>query len=253
MIHNNKYFKLANIVFLLATTTLSYAASGKKGVGLTESTWGATQLATLGVSWYYNWGPTTALTTPAQFVPMSYSGNSIAKLTTTSLSLLGFNEPDNINQSNMTVSDALTLWPSLVSKAVSIGSPATAEDPVTGFWLTSFMSGAPTPKVDFVTLHWYKGPDVARFKKDVSALCSKFGKPVWVTEFAPQTTSSARSNPTKYTQTQVNSFLNSVISWMEQQSCVQRYAWHDAKSGTSALFNADGTLTETGRAYAAAQ
>jgi hypothetical protein len=34
---------------------------------------------------------------------------------------------------------------------------------------------------------------------------------------------------------------------------VQRYAWHDSGAGTSALFDANGELTPTGKAYAAAK
>jgi len=38
---------------------------------------------------------------------------------------------------------------------------------------------------------------------------------------------------------------------MNAQSFIQRYAWHDAESGTSAIFDQNGQLTATGQAYAA--
>ena len=37
---------------------------------------------------------------------------------------------------------------------------------------------------------------------------------------------------------------------MESNPMVHRYAWHDPKTGTSAIFNTDGSLTATGQAYA---
>ena len=39
---------------------------------------------------------------------------------------------------------------------------------------------------------------------------------------------------------------------MEGHPQIERYAWHDSKSGSSCLFDATGRLSATGRAYAAA-
>jgi hypothetical protein len=38
---------------------------------------------------------------------------------------------------------------------------------------------------------------------------------------------------------------------MDSTPWVQRYAWHDSRAGTSALFAENGELTATGPAYAA--
>ena len=231
------------------TISLRVPNSVKKGVGLTESTFGAVQLDSLGVSWYYNWGATTSITTTKTFVPICFSLNTIPKLTTTN-TLLGFNEPDPSSQSNMSVATAIANWHSLTSKCTNIGSPATAGNPLTtGSWLTSFMNNNPKPKVDFVCVHWYKGCDVAKFKSDMTAIIAKYGKPIWITEFAPQTVSSSTSNPTKYSQTQVNAFINSVVPWMESNPMIIKYAWHNSKSGTSAIFTTTGQLTATGITY----
>ncbi len=45
--------------------------------------------------------------------------------------LLGFNEPDMSSQSNMTVSDALRLWPRLMATGMRLGSPAVAANAAT--------------------------------------------------------------------------------------------------------------------------
>jgi Glycosyl hydrolase catalytic core len=45
--------------------------------------------------------------------------------------LLGFNEPDLSSQSNMSVSQALALWPRLMATGMRLGSPAVARSPLT--------------------------------------------------------------------------------------------------------------------------
>lgn len=222
----------------------------KKGFGLTESTYGNSQLTALNVSWYYNWGYSTQLANPvAQFLPMVYSLNTLPSISPKP-TILGFNEPDNVSQSNISVSTAIANWPTLVSNSTLIGSPATAGNPLTAnSWLQQFMNWTPQPKVDFVCVHWYKGVNVNLFKNDMNNIIAMFNKPIWVTEFAPQTVSSAMSQPNKYTQAQVNTFLNSVIPWMEQHPMIQRYAYHNPKFGTCAVFDANGLLTPTGITY----
>jgi len=66
---------------------------------------------------------------------------------------LGFNEPDHPDQANMTVQQALDLWPHLTATGMRVGSPATAADPSSsGSWLEQFMDGAKARgyRVDFV-------------------------------------------------------------------------------------------------------
>ena len=109
------------------------------------------------------------------------------------------------------------------------------------------------PKVDFVCVHWYKGPNSTQFINDMTDIINLYNKPIWVTEFAPQTESSSQAEPNKYTQQEVNDFINTVVPWMNNNSMVERFAWHDSKVGTSAVFTIDGQLTETGITYRDAQ
>jgi len=221
--------------------------STKKGLGLSESRYGAEQLDSLGVSWYYSWGFTTGVRTTKTFIPMVFSLNTLSRITPNQ-TILGFNEPDNASQSNIAVSNALSNWSPLVNNSVRLGSPGTAGNPLTtGSWLSQFM--ASNPKVDFITVHWYKGVNSTLFINDMKAIITKWKKPIWITEFAPQTISSSTSNPTKYSQTQVNAFINTVVHWMETEPMVEKYAFHDSRTGTSALFTTTGKLTPTGIAY----
>ena len=81
------------------------------------------------------------------------------------------------------------------------------------------------------------------FKNYITNIVNFFNRSVIITEFCPQTTSSATSNPSKYTQAQVDLFLQTVIPWMNNNPSVIAYAYHDPKVGTCSLFNTDGTLT----------
>ena len=223
--------------------------SAKKGVGLAERHgMGESQLSALNVNWYYNWGPETALKSKVAFVPMIFSEKSL-NAHVKGDTVLGYNEPDNEKQSNMPVKQALLHWSHIAAKAKRVGAPAMAGNPLKSSWLEDFMK--PAPKVDFVTVHWYKGADAKHFIRDLEEIHAKFGKPLWVTEFAPQTAASSAKEPKKFSHAQVAQFIQETIRWMEKTPWVERYAWHDSKAGTSALFDSNGDLTATGKTYAA--
>jgi len=234
---------------MLGLIPLVAVAGGKKGIGL-SSGYGVTQLQALQVSWYYNWEAHSALKTKEQFVPMAHSAKHIAAIEGRPEFVLGFNEPDNPKQSAyMDVNEALSVWPQLLAKGGLVGSPSMAKNPVNpDGWLHSFMAKA--RRVDFVTVHWYRGADSEKFISDMKEIHAAYGKPIWVTEFAPQTAAESREKPNRYTQQQVMQFMQQTVRWMNGSDFVQRYAWHDPKIGTSALF-VNGVLTATGRAYAA--
>lgn len=85
------------------------------------------------------------------------------------------------------------------------------------------------PKVNFIAVHWYKGCDANLFVADITAIIAAYNLPVWITEFAPQTAAQSNSLPAKYTQDQLNVFINTPVAWMNNQPMVARYAWHDSK------------------------
>lgn len=107
------------------------------------------------------------------------------------------------------------------------------------------------PKVDAIAVHWYRGADAAKFIKDLEQIHAHFKKPLWVTEFAPQTAADSAAAPGKFSQAEVDAFIATSTRFMEKTPWVQRYAWHDSGVGTSALFTEKGGLTPTGKAYAA--
>jgi hypothetical protein len=157
----------------------------------------------------------------------------------------------------MTVAQAISLWPRLMATGLLLGSPAPSWP---NAWLDSFMTqaAAHSYRVDFVCLHYYQPPNtaasVSNLKTFLTNAYNKYQKPIWLTEFgAPdcKTLGWCGSNAAALTQAQVDTFLPKVISMLEDLSCVQRYAWFVDASQTagfvlSAVFNSDGSLTQTG-------
>ncbi len=225
----------------------------KKGIGLSEKFgFGAEHISALNVGWFYNWGPQTKLTLSIPFVPMIWSLKTLDANIRDEY-VLGFNEPDHKDQANIPVKDALARWPAIKSKGRQIGSPAMAGNPVTGDWLPAFMRNK--HQADFICVHWYKGADARKFISDMEQVHQKYNKPIWVTEFAPQTDDETRQSPGKFTQKEVEQFIRETTRWMESTPYIHRYAWHHPRAGvtgTSSLFDQSGALTPTGRAYAEA-
>ena len=115
-------FLLASCVFV---TGCGVVASPKKGVGAWDFPHVDKAIAEINVSWFYTWQPhTMRITKPdrVEFVPMIWGETFVEpkqlELAKKSGSvLLGFNEPDLPDQANMTVQQALDLWPHLMRPA----------------------------------------------------------------------------------------------------------------------------------------
>jgi hypothetical protein len=245
-------------------------SSSKKGVSVWSFDGVDSALTQSGASWYYTWSTThSGISAPARigFVPMIWGAASV---TPTALAqakaagpyLLGFNEPDMSAQSNMTVDQALSLWPKLMATGSKLGSPAVAYGGDTaGGWLDRFMSGAKAKgyRVDFITLHWYGGdfttPDaVNQLRSYVQAVHNRYHLPIWLTEYALIDFSNGGSRfPTGAQQA---AFVTASTKMLSGLSYVQRYAWFalpasDTAAGTG-LFRSGPVATDAGRAYEAA-
>ncbi|MEU4426926.1 sigma-70 family RNA polymerase sigma factor [Actinoplanes sp. NPDC024001] len=243
--------------------------SAKKGAGVWKFAGSKGALKDVGASWYYSWAPhDDEVPGPAgvEFVPMIWGKANVTDATLKQAKaegdgvLLGFNEPDLAEQSNMSVEDALAAWPRLESTGMKLVSPAVAFGGDTpGGWLDRFMTGAAEKglRVDAIALHWY-GSDfspaaVNQFLGYVDAVHKRYGKPIWVTEFGLINFSGAPKYPSD---AQKVRFIKGATAGLEKRSFVQRYAWFGLPAvGDSVDFGLyrDGkTPTEAGKAYRAA-
>jgi hypothetical protein len=198
-----------------------------------------------------------------EFVPMVWGAFSIDQSVTNVNTwanqgrvkyLLGFNEPDGAEQANMTVQRAIDEWPKLMNANVPLGSPSPIH--TTAQWLKDFMAEANSRsyRVDFIALHWYKGPNADAFINEIQAAYDLYQKPIWITEFGVADWGAASVAQNRYTAAQVLAFLENVLPRLDAMPFVVRYAWFNASPthpalAPSALFNTDGTLTPLGTFY----
>jgi RNA polymerase sigma factor (sigma-70 family) len=245
------------------------ATPAKKGVSVWTFTGVSQALRESGANWYYTWSTRhNGITTPpgVGFVPMiwgaaSVTPDSLAEAKAAGPYLLGFNEPDMGSQANMSVEQALDMWPSLMAAGPVLGSPAVAtgaDKP--GGWLDRFMSGAATRgyRVDFITLHWYGGDfvtdrAVSQLRAYLQAVYNRYHKPIWLTEYAliDFSTGTARYP----TQDQQAAFVTASVKTLQGLSYVQRYAWFALPASDTAptgLFRGGPQVTTVGRAFEAA-
>ena len=231
----------------------------------------APEASGLRTSWYYDWGvdPSTKGVplhdASIRFVPMCWGWNprspsSIAKLRSQKPSLLfGFNEPDHIDQSNLTVEAALEAWPNLQGIATELVSPSCAQPQ--SEWMQTFMATAEKSKlqVDSIGFHHYGSPEPEDFIGLLDKVHDMYGRPIWVTEFAAADWQAKEGGPNnRYTEQQMIDFMQAVCKFMEATSWGRGYAWYPwGKPGAggplsvSSFFDVDGQLTTVGQAYAA--
>jgi len=157
----------------------------KKGMAGWDS-----QLPRFNANWLYNWGWSTSQSlTPSQvFAPMQWGNWGVGTLnnvTEKPLCVLGFNEPDQTGQANMTTAQAIALWPSLQALNLPLVSPACAND--FGGWLADFYSqiAAKGYRVDYTAYHWYANPSASGLMSTLQSAYNTWGRAVWLTEFSP--------------------------------------------------------------------
>ncbi len=245
-------------------------------IGIGTGLWGADaetagrDVDRVGLSWYYTWTPDRpeGMAARATFVPMIWGptiaeDSELAKVDRTAPALLGFNEPDNPTQSNMTVEDAVALWPKLEALGMRLGSPSMSSnspDPISHVvgddsWLSRFMSRADAQglRVDFIAMHYYTvDPDPAVMAADLEKVHARYGRPIWVTEWGLVDF----TQPDRFTLSETAAFLLAATRAMDALPFVERHAWFAMYSGgdgwhINTQLIESGAMTEGGKALAA--
>lgn len=179
-----------------------FAGYPKKGIG------GTTFAMATAPDWTYNWGRTNSQSIPedAAFYPMQWGdfswdiGSSQGPLRQNypswrgrgdGIHLLGFNEPDRTDQSNMTMSTVISRWPRLQELDLPLVSPSPGTIGGDGGWLDSFYTQADALgyRVDYTAVHTYPGPSGGFSDNLINFVNSAYtynsrNRPVWLTEFS---------------------------------------------------------------------
>ena len=254
----------------------SNTKSAKRGIAYDLAN--AEDLAALapGVSWWYAFGLNPHAGGPADvrtrygmdFHPMLWNGSFDAAEVEAYLlahpdirHLLLLNEPNLVDQANLTPAQAAQLWPryesiaqrtgvKLVGPAITWGTMPGFADPLA--WLDAFhaeyrlANGNRDPQIDHLAFHWYDyglGAQLDRLKK--------YGKPVWVTEFANWHSQADGAQIDSLARQKAQ--MSEMVAICEARSDVFRYAWFTGRWASdphhTSLLAARGELTELGRHY----
>ena len=112
-------------------------------------------------------------------------------------------------------------------------------------YLEDFFAACAGCEVDYVAVHWYNC-DLASLKDYLEtggnlAGFEQFGKPIWLTELACDTSATAA---------QQEAYMRAAIPYLEGNPNVFRYSWFSADPIPNAkLINSDGTPTALGQVY----
>jgi hypothetical protein len=241
--------------------------------------------------WYYCWAPQPAENAPPvlllgekrndndgtmapvaidflpmfwEYYPYDFLNRLKHVLIQNPLMILGFNEPDKKDQSNIPVEKALEGW-SVMHKTINereatnkplLVSPSCA-DPL-GPWMETFMRHATSAslQIDVIGVHYYGGPNAEVFLDRMITIYEKYGRrPLLLTEFGVADWQAQSPETNRFSPVQVLAFMQIVLPWMETQNWILGYNWFpfqiDNPHGTcSALYDKDGILTPLGRFYA---
>ena len=224
---------------------------GKKGIaGNLESN--------LNVKWLYNWNMDRTSPLDWEYVAIRQTRywpdlNQDWKYRGAN-HLLGYNEPDQANQANLLVADAIASWPDLLGTGLRVGAPAVSDGGVS--WLYSFIAQADAAglRVDFVPVHYYRSysdpanPTGAanQFKAFLQGIYDTVKRPLWVTEWNNGANWTTDPDPT-FAQQQAT--VAAMTEMLDTLPFVERYALYNWVEDVRRLVWDDGSLTAAGVTY----
>ena len=269
--------KLALLIMILCAIT--QAKSQKRGIAYGHHSPEDLQVLSPAVSWWYNWSvePESSVANVFGnygfgFVPMCWNGNysetnlrNFLQKHPETRYLLAFNEPNFIDQANMTPSEVAARWPALEAIAdeynLKIVAPAvnycgncvsengtTYTDPFD--YLDDFFKVCPTCRVDYIAVHCYMNT-VPALQWYIDGF-KKYNRPIWLTEFDGW---EDNGNINRLND-QIN-FMMGAVDFLESDPDVFRYSWFIGRGSGSAtypfidLLGANGQLTALGEVYKA--
>lgn len=206
--------------------------------------------------WHYEWEPTGSSRTNSEFVPMikgrgqnhDYRWLEV-RARANQTHFLVFNEPESSGQGDLTVDEAIALWPKALQSGLRLVSPGRTDGSNGDNWLSSFMAAADAKgyRVDAVSVHNYNKKTASSLKTWLTAEYNKYGRPIWLTEFQ-------RENNDNPTAADHEAYLAAVIPMLEDLDFIERYAYFTFNTGgvtssTASLFDNGPVLNAKGGIY----
>ena len=262
---------------LLIYISFSSFSQNKRGLAYGNHSSEDIEVLTPSVSWWYNWSETPEDSVSnvftnydIEFVPMTWNGNFDEDKLTNFLSnhpetkyLLAFNEPNFIEQANMTPTQVAAMWPVLesiadtydlkiVGPAVNFCGNCVSENGTTYYspfdYLDDFFAACQGCRVDYIAIHSYMN-NIGSLNWYLNEFKS-YGKPIWITEFAGWEENGTINNLSD----QIN-FMIGAVDLFESDTSVYKYSWFIGRgSGINTypfidILGDNGELTELGEIY----
>jgi len=209
----------------------------------------------------YTWSPlipTAAKSLGFEPIPMLWGENQVSDFQRLvvkgyATTVLGFNEPEQASQSNISPARAAQLWRQYIDplkdQGYSLISPACSAATSSGkSWMQSFFAACSGCHFDGVALHYY-GTSSQDFINHVTDFHLTFGLPVWPTEFGCQNLNGGA----QCTTSDASNFMTAVKNFMDGTSWIPHYfSFGMIKSTTpyvNQLIDANGQPTALGLLY----
>lgn len=207
-------------------------------------------------TWFYTWSADNYSTDNIEYVPIRQKAgwpgydqiNALNEVT----HVLGYNEPDHAEQSNLTVDQAIADWPRIYESGLRVGSPATTDFN----WLYSFMDKckALNYRVDYVVVHAYwGGKSPQNWYNDLKRVYERTGRPIWIKEWnnGANWTTEGGWNTRAYNEqnaTKQYNDLKGILQVMDTASFIERYSIYNWVEDCRAIL-LNGSFTKAGEYY----
>ena len=210
----------------------------------------------LDAAWFYAYNPGSPYNVTGSFVPMHWcttGDDAPLPAGTNDTFLLGFNEPNNAHNCNISPETAAQAWSVILKRwgnsSTHLVSPATAGDGIP--WLDDFFSncthlyGPAGCQITHVAVHDYSCTPSTTMAY-LESIHARYGMPVWMTEFSCG--DGAQNKP----MSDHLAYMKAIFPLLDAAPYVYRYAWMSGKSANRGLLQgAPGaqTLTPVGELF----
>ena len=205
-------------------------------------------------TWLYDWSAGNYSRPNFEYVPIKQeqywpSWTQINDLKYVS-HLLGYNEPDHTEQSNVSVATAVKEWPNYLKTGLRLGSPATTDFN----WLYQFMDSckAHNYRVDFIVVHAYWGGlSPSQWYNQLKAVHDKTGRGIWIKEWNNGANWTTEWWPASYGDglTKELNDLKGILNVMDTAHFVERYSIYNWVGSMRMMIADDGWITPAGEYY----
>ncbi|CAK3901569.1 glycoside hydrolase family 128 [Lecanosticta acicola] len=238
----------------------SSSSSGKRGLGYNDASLLTCFEGSSEISWAYNWEAVSKGLTGFTYIPTlwgdsdtwtsSWSEDAKSAISSGSTHLFSFNEPDLAAQSNLSPAAAAAAYKTYMnplSGQAKLCAPSvtngvgTDAAPMGIPWLKEFNSACGGAcKIDCYNFHWYdSASNIDYFKEYVNNATSLAdGKPIFISEFGATGSDD-----------EINTFLETVMPWMDSNDNIAGYAYYMASSGLLVSGTEPSTYGSTYKSY----